>query len=160
MLLSLLSFFDDKLNLTPRARLVFQFAAALVIVVFNLPGISLRVPFCTHLDIRSLIFSCLLVLLISVFIVSTANFYNFMDGINGIAGITGVAGVRTARSFCGLNANTTGLTLSAVCASVACLGFLPLNIPMARVFMGDVGSILLGFVFAAYVITLSHNLTN
>ena len=40
---------------------------------------------------------------------------------------------------------------------MACLGFLPFNIPKARVFMGDVGSILLGFVFAGMVVFLSRN---
>ncbi len=42
--------------------------------------------------------------------------------------------------------------------SIACLGFLPFNMPKARVFMGDVGSILLGFVFAGMVVFLSRNL--
>jgi len=37
------------------------------------------------------------------------------------------------------------------------LGYLPFNMPRARVFMGDVGSILLGFVFAGLVVTLSRN---
>ena len=41
--------------------------------------------------------------------------------------------------------------------SIACLGFLPFNMPKARVFMGDVGSILLGFVFAGMVIYLSKS---
>ncbi len=36
--------------------------------------------------------------------------------------------------------------------SIACVGFLPFNMPKARVFMGDVGSILLGFVFAGMVV--------
>ncbi len=36
-----------------------------------------------------------------------------------------------------------------------CLGFLPFNFPRARVFMGDVGSIFLGFVFASFVVRLS-----
>ncbi|MEI6101794.1 MAG: hypothetical protein WCP73_08140, partial [Eubacteriales bacterium] len=35
--------------------------------------------------------------------------------------------------------------------SIACLGFLPLNMPKARVFMGDIGSILLGSVFAGLI---------
>jgi Fuc2NAc and GlcNAc transferase len=36
------------------------------------------------------------------------------------------------------------------------MGFIPFNIPKARVFMGDVGSILLGFVFAGIVVMLSR----
>ena len=41
-----------------------------------------------------------------------------------------------------------------------CLGFLPFNMPKARVFMGDVGSILLGFVYAGLVVGLSHSLND
>jgi UDP-N-acetylmuramyl pentapeptide phosphotransferase/UDP-N-acetylglucosamine-1-phosphate transferase len=47
--------------------------------------------------------------------------------------------------------------MSLVLAS-GCLGFLPFNFPKAKVFMGDVGSILLGFVFASFVVKLSTNI--
>ncbi len=49
------------------------------------------------------------------------------------------------------------LSLLSICVALACLGYLPFNMPRARVFMGDVGSILLGFVFAGLVVTLSRN---
>jgi Fuc2NAc and GlcNAc transferase len=42
--------------------------------------------------------------------------------------------------------------------AAACLGFLPFNFPKAKVFMGDVGSVLLGFVFAALVVSLFRDL--
>jgi len=42
--------------------------------------------------------------------------------------------------------------------SVSCLGFLPFNMPNAKVFMGDGGSILVGFVFAATIVLLSKSL--
>jgi Fuc2NAc and GlcNAc transferase len=37
------------------------------------------------------------------------------------------------------------------------MGFLPFNVPKAKVFMGDVGSVLLGFVFAGMVVYLSND---
>jgi len=42
--------------------------------------------------------------------------------------------------------------------SLSCLGFLPLNFPKAKVFMGDAGSLFLGFVFASFVMKLSTTL--
>ena len=39
--------------------------------------------------------------------------------------------------------------------AAGCTGFLPLNFPKAKVFMGDVGSIFLGFVFASFVVKMS-----
>lgn len=143
--LALVSFFDDRLDLSPRVRLLFQFGAAATVVLgagFN------------ELSFLSLIFIPFWL----IFIVGTANFYNFMDGINGIAGITGVVGFGLAAAFSRMvEADSTLFFLSLAMAS-ACAGFLPFNLPKARVFMGDVGSILLGFVFAGITFTLSNDL--
>ena len=49
-------------------------------------------------------------------------------------------------------------TILSTCIAFSCLGFLPFNFPKAKVFMGDVGSILLGFVFAALVVMISKGL--
>jgi Fuc2NAc and GlcNAc transferase len=148
-MLSLVSFFDDRISLSPKIRLVVQFGAALVIVVPLMP--ALPQPFSTSL---------ILILLLSVFIVGTANFYNFMDGINGIAGITGVVGFALLGAFAWRNNFGSHYVVFAACMSAACLGFLPLNMPKARVFMGDVGSILIGFTFAAFCCTISRSLTD
>ena len=95
--------------------------------------------------------------------IGTANLYNFMDGINGIAGFSGVIGfgllgVYTLyRPVHDVFTFQTPLSLLSICIALACLGYLPFNMPRARVFMGDVGSIFLGFVFAGLVVTLSRN---
>jgi Fuc2NAc and GlcNAc transferase len=49
------------------------------------------------------------------------------------------------------------LKILTISMSLACAGFLPFNMPGARVFMGDVGSILLGFLFGAMVVLLSKS---
>lgn len=148
-ILSLVSFFDDRLDLSPKVRLVSQFFAAVATII---PFIStLSLPFVTSL---------FLVLLFVVIIIGTANFYNFMDGINGIAGITGVVGFALLGAFTWRNNYSLHYAVYAVCMSAACLGFLPMNMPRARVFMGDVGSILLGFTFATFCCTLSRSLTD
>jgi len=149
-LLAVFSFFGDRFEISPKFRLSVQFTAALVLVspiVFfhSSPTLSPGVP------------PILCILPLSVFIVGTANFYNFMDGINGIAGITGlVAFALLAFSASLLEIDFSFVTL-AICVSLSCLGFLPFNMPRAKVFMGDVGSILLGFVFAGMVIWLSKS---
>lgn len=76
-------------------------------------------------------------------IVWILNLYNFMDGIDGIA-----AGEAVVVGFCG--AVLCGGTAGALCLPVAgaSLGFLYWNWPRAKIFMGDVGSGFLGFVFA------------
>jgi len=144
--ISLLSFYGDKKEISPRLRLAVQFSAAVIMMVgiFQWQGTGS--------------ISYLFALLFCIFVVGTANYYNFMDGINGIASITGIVGFGLIAFFAGLSDAENSIPKLAVCLSMACLGFLPFNIPRARVFMGDVGSILLGFVFAGTVVWLSRSL--
>jgi Fuc2NAc and GlcNAc transferase len=134
--LSLVGFLGDKTHISPKIRLVVQFAASLI----SMSGIGL--PWWT-------------VAPAAVFVVGTANFFNFMDGINGIAGITGVVGFGLIGAFACGRAPGDPLGILALALAAACAGFLPFNLPDARVFMGDVGSILLGYVFACMAVRLS-----
>jgi Fuc2NAc and GlcNAc transferase len=143
--LSVFSLVGDRVEVAPKLRLISQFVAAWVFLA------SQEFLFSDPLK------GVILVLGLSIFLVATANFYNFMDGINGIAGITGLVGF----GFLGGVAYVSGYESAAVtvpvCLAFACLGFLPFNMPRARVFMGDVGSIFLGFVFACFVVLLSQD---
>jgi len=74
------------------------------------------------------------------------NLYNFMDGIDGVAGGQAVvAGGVGAALLTGVG----GLSAASALVAGASLGFLYWNWAPARIFMGDVGSGLLGFLFAA-----------
>jgi len=92
------------------------------------------------------------------YITATANYYNFMDGINGIAGLTGIVAFSCLGLFGMLEGKDTAWVAPAFGIAAACLGFLPLNFPRARVFMGDVGSMLLGFLFGCWVLWFSQSL--
>jgi len=93
-----------------------------------------------------------------LYITATANYYNFMDGINGIAGLTGTIAFSCLGLFGLFEGKDIAWVATAFGIAAACLGFLPLNFPWARVFMGDVGSILLGFLFASWVLWFSQSL--
>ena len=141
--LALMSFLGDRFDLSPRSRLPFQFIAAffLLLPIFDIWPLS----------------SILYFLFLVLFITATANWYNFMDGIDGIAGIAGIVGFSLLAVFNTINAGDNRFTVLLICITLSCLGFLPFNIPEAKVFMGDVGSIMLGFIFAAMVIILSKS---
>jgi Fuc2NAc and GlcNAc transferase len=143
--LALLSFFSDKLELSAKVRLAFQFLAAIVLL-FGTRYSHIAQP--TEL---------ILIIFLAIFVVGTANIYNFMDGINGIAAITGIVGFGFLGFTNFLSGGEKPFTILPICTSLSCLGFLPFNMPKAKVFMGDVGSILLGFVFAGTVVLLSKN---
>jgi len=146
--ISLLSFYGDRKEISPRVRLAIQFLAGILLLAgeFNWEDRSntmyILIPF------------------FSVFIVGTANYYNFMDGIDGIAGITGIVAFGLIVLFGNLSGTNESLLILAGCMGFSCLGFLPFNMPKARVFMGDVGSVLLGFVYAGLVVGLSHSLND
>ena len=147
-LISFLSLYGDRKELPPKVRLSLQFlgSVGLLIGLFCWEGRGWA--------------SYLLIPFLSVFVAGTANYYNFMDGINGIAGITGVVGFGLVSWFAALTDGPAALMVLAICLVFMCAGFLPFNMPKARVFMGDVGSILLGFVYAGLVVGLSHSLND
>ena len=157
-LLALLSLFGDRVDILPKFRLLVQFIAALVLlwaILFSDSGsFGLR---SWDLSPLTLVLCCVP---LSVFIVGTANFYNFMDGINGIAGITGAVGFGLLGSYAWRAGGDPSAVALTVCMFLACLAFLPFNMPMAKVFMGDVGSILLGFVFAGMVVGFSKEVSD
>jgi len=154
--LALFSFAGDRIDISPKFRLLVQFIAALTLLSPILFSNSSSV-FCPLFSELSFPIRVLCCLPLSIFIVGTANFYNFMDGINGIGGITGLVGFGLLGFYAFLSGGDSSFVALAICMSLACLGFLPFNMPKARVFMGDVGSILLGFVFAGTVVWLAKS---
>lgn len=145
VMLSIISFYGDNFLLSVRFRLVMQSVAALF----------LAVPF-----LGSTGFPLFLFLPVFIFVVGTTNLFNFMDGIDGIAGITSVIGfgLLTYYNYSIFPLPTSAYAAMAICMALASLGFLFLNLPRARVFLGDVGSILLGFVFSGIALMLSKNI--
>jgi UDP-GlcNAc:undecaprenyl-phosphate GlcNAc-1-phosphate transferase len=89
-----------------------------------------------------------------LWVVGATNLFNFIDGADGLAAglavvySSGIAAVSFATGHPG--EGVVALTVVA-----GCLGFLRFNFPPARVFMGDVGSLTLGFVFSVLAIRLS-----
>lgn len=76
------------------------------------------------------------------------NIWNFMDGIDGIAALQALV----AAGAYALLAGDAASRWMALALAAACLGFLPLNLPRARIFLGDVGSGALGYVLALVVV--------
>ena len=135
-------FIDDRRGLSARIRLFVHFMAAGWAVLCIGPA---------HLfDIErgSPILQGVIYGLSTVGIVWFLNMYNFMDGIDGIAGSQAVF---MALGTVVLGLFSLGIAYTAATAAVigaAALGFLLWNWPPAKIFLGDVGSGYLGFVFA------------
>ncbi|MBP6787857.1 MAG: undecaprenyl/decaprenyl-phosphate alpha-N-acetylglucosaminyl 1-phosphate transferase, partial [Candidatus Promineofilum sp.] len=131
---------DDYRPLPAWAKLAGQVAGFLILVAF---GIRVRLPLPEPFD-----YAITLLWLLGI-----TNAINFLDNMDGLS--AGIAAVTT--SFILLLALTNGQFLvSALAAALlgACLGFLRYNFPPARIFMGDVGSLFLGFLLAVMGIQL------
>jgi Fuc2NAc and GlcNAc transferase len=93
-------------------------------------------------------------LLAVIGVVWATNFYNFMDGIDGLAAaeavVVGVAGALLLAS------RATPLALVSLLIAAAAAGFLVWNWPPARLFMGDVGSGFLGFMFGGLALATEN----
>jgi len=137
--LTIWALLGDFVDFSPKLRLVGQLFLASIIIIANCQS----PPYSNWFWISWGFWT--------IYLVGTANFYNFMDGINGIAGITGFIGFALLAAYIYLNYGPTSLGIVAISISLACLGFLPLNMPKARVFMGDIGSLHLGSAFGCLI---------
>jgi UDP-N-acetylmuramyl pentapeptide phosphotransferase/UDP-N-acetylglucosamine-1-phosphate transferase len=130
-LLALVSFADDRYSLPPVFRLATHIAIAGMACLMS--------PFNWHLIWLAFAIPG---------IVWMTNLYNFMDGSDGLAGGMAVIGFGTYAAIAGA-ADHLELCIFSAALSLSALGFLFYNFHPARIFMGDVGSIPLGFLAAA-----------
>ena len=142
--ISLLALLGDRIEISPKRRLFFQFFLTNCLIIGSTRS-SLELNF-----------SLVWVIFWSIYIVGTSNFFNFMDGINGIAGMSGACAFALLSLFIYSLEGESAYFILTSCIALGCLGFLPFNIPFARVFMGDVGSILLGAMYSALVYIYSR----
>ena len=78
------------------------------------------------------------------------NVWNFMDGIDGLAASQALL-VATSWALLGWPEGSAWMLLA---VAAACLGFLPFNLPSARIFLGDVGSGSIGYLLAVGLLRL------
>jgi Fuc2NAc and GlcNAc transferase len=130
---------DDLRSIRARYRLSVQVAVAIAVAVL-LGGVDLF-PLPPPLDVP---LDWLAIPVTVLWLVGVTNFYNFMDGIDGLAAgqaVASCAGVAIA-------VWSAGAVELAVLLAAGAFGFLLLNRPPARIFLGDVGSTSVGFAIA------------
>ncbi len=137
-IISIVSFFDDLYELSPKLRLIIQSLVAILGLYFlgGLNTLSFGI-----LDISTAIITNVFAFFMIIWFI---NLTNFIDGINGYVGsefiFLSIAGFL-------LFSDSFFLVLS-----MAVLGFLYWNFNKAKIFMGDVGSTLLGYNIAVFTI--------
>jgi len=134
-LLLVIGLIDDKMGMMPEVKLLAQFLAAMVVI-----KAGVRMDF-LHNYYLSMILTYL-------WIVGMTNAFNLLDNMNGLS-----AGIATiAAFFFGIimwGSGQTDIAIISFAIAGASLGFLGHNFPNAKIFMGDSGSLVLGFLLAA-----------
>ena len=135
---------DDIKGTTPKEKLAYQLLAAGIVIWGGIQVEFITNPFAdgNPIDLR-----WLGIPLTMFWIVGITNTLNLIDGLDGLAG--GVAFISAVSfTFVALKLEMSEIAVLAALVSGACLGFLPFNFNPAKIFMGDTGSLFLGFMLA------------
>jgi UDP-GlcNAc:undecaprenyl-phosphate GlcNAc-1-phosphate transferase len=135
LVMHLLGIIDDHRPLSPMLKLAVQAAVALLIT----GGFGIRVV--------TVLGPVASVLLTSLWIVALTNAFNFMDNMDGLAaGVASLASMMLALSA--FMAGQLFVPCALLLLAGACMGFLVYNFPPASIFMGDAGSLVVGYLLA------------
>lgn len=137
---------DDVKELSPKVKILGQVLAAIVLISFGVKVDFVSNPFGGD-KIPLYLFSIPITI---IWIVGIVNALNLIDGLDGLAsGIAIIAAVVLA-----ITSWLTGLhtILVALCLAASTLGFLKYNFNPAQIFLGDSGSMFLGFNLGAFAI--------
>ncbi|MCK4596420.1 undecaprenyl/decaprenyl-phosphate alpha-N-acetylglucosaminyl 1-phosphate transferase, partial [bacterium] len=130
----LLGTIDDIRGLQPYHRFAVQIPVAILLILF---GIKVNIPSLLPLGVALTVF----------YVIGSCNSMNLLDGVDGLAaGVTAIASLAFGIVFL-IQGQTLGLILS-IALLGSTLGFLRHNFAPASIFMGDSGSLFLGFMLA------------
>lgn len=137
---------DDLYDLSPYIKLLGQFLAVLTAFALGVQINALDLPFSLLILLQSFALPVTLMWLIGL-----TNAMNFIDGVDGLAGgITVIAAVSFA--FVAFYMQEPIPAILALLLAGGTLGFLVFNFSPAKIFMGDGGALLCGFILAAIAV--------
>ena len=145
---SLLGFIDDIKNIRARFKLIIQLL------------LSSWVLYCLYLD--NLLFLNWMPFFLTIpaflfFMVWIINAYNFMDGVDGMAASGAIFTSLTLALVLSLTGNSVELIAIFILMAALISGFIFFNWPPASIFMGDAGSVFLGYIFGSLLLFTSLN---
>ena len=145
-----MSLLDDIIGLSPAVRFAVHGCAALFLLKTPFLLDALRFPLIS-IPLSPFV-SAVCTILIVLWVM---NLYNFMDGMDGFAGGMAVIGF-TSFALLGLLAGNRAFSLLNAIMAAAALGFLVFNFHPARLFMGDVGSVFIGYWVAVMMLVADY----
>ena len=144
LVLAAVSLVDDRRHVPAAYRLLTQLVAAMLLYAGGVAWLQPGLPGLSQYSLPAWLVPPLTL----AFVVWMTNLYNFMDGMDGLAGGMAVFGFG-ALAVLGFRGGAPEYGLLASVIAAAAGGFLLHNLPRAGIFLGDVGSAVLGFWAAA-----------
>ncbi len=144
-ILVIVGILDDRFGIRGRQKLLGQIIAATVLIVFGYHFDKIIIAGMTiNFDVFSVLF-------VYAWVLAAINSVNLLDGADGVAGTIGIV-MSLAISVMAVYQGMMVTAIIAVSMAGALLGFLRYNFPPAKVYLGDTGSMLIGFVLSALAI--------
>jgi UDP-GlcNAc:undecaprenyl-phosphate GlcNAc-1-phosphate transferase len=138
---TLMGLIDDILSLSAKRRLIILFILALIVLIG-----CLQFYFPANLLHTNLALTLLTSFVVVIWIVSIANAINLSDGLDGLASCLSLVSVAAFALIFYLQGRSQLALPTALALFGAIAGFLPYNISPAKIFMGDAGSMFIGFM--------------
>lgn len=164
--MSVLGLWDDIHNVPPRARIAIGAAILALVMITTGLGSELLFTVTRHFGFRApdWVGAPVSVLVAIVIVLGACNSLNLIDGLDGLcAGVTAIISIgfflialKLAVHEYARELNAIRLVL-AVAMCGAALGFLPMNFNPAKIFMGDAGSVLLGYNCGILLLLFDEN---
>ena len=132
---------DDMIGLSPLVKFVAQFTNAIIVAVVA----DIRIESLQGIMGFGQLDYYVSVALTVIFIVGVVNAFNLIDGVDCLAASLGVM-VSVIFACLFFEANELGWAYLSICLCGALIGFLIFNVTPAKIFMGDSGSLVLGFI--------------
>ncbi|MDP3837281.1 MAG: epoxyqueuosine reductase QueH [bacterium] len=142
-------YLDDRYNLSPRVQIIFPLLAALAPIIGGVSIARLSNPLGGVIDVPMIISALLIVLWLLGMMYTT----KLLDGVDGLVSGLGVIGALVIFLF----TSTTqyfqpDIAIAAWIFAAACLGFLILNYNPAKIYLGEGGSLFVGYVLGVLAI--------
>lgn len=147
-ILGILGVIDDCKNLDAKLKFVVQILASLIVVLYG----DIRISVISNPNVFSeapfvLLPQWLSITVTVLWIVFMTNAVNFIDGLDGLA--AGVSAIMSmSLVFIAITYHEYGIALMGLALMGSCFGFLPFNFNPAKIFMGDTGSMFLGYMLS------------
>jgi UDP-GlcNAc:undecaprenyl-phosphate/decaprenyl-phosphate GlcNAc-1-phosphate transferase len=156
---------DDIFDMKPKQKILGQAAAAVILLLVGITPNLYRITDPLNLPMSHNLEMILSIFIVIFFVLGATNSLNLLDGLDGLcAGVTAI--ITVAMLLLSIHLATWGYSETGdpvritICLGLVggVCGFLPFNRYPAKIFMGDAGSMLLGFMVAALMLLFAEQI--